>query len=141
LVNNLHQTENQDIKAMMQNFISSGKKALAIAGLIVLAYLILDLNHRVSDLVRITSERDTMATEVYNIQQTEQVLQTQIAYANSDAAVEKWAREDAFMARPGEHPIVMLPDDKYTPSPEPTQQVTQEVLQNWQIWSELFFSR
>ncbi len=125
----------------MQNLTSTGKKVLAALGLIIIAYLILDLNYRISELVRLTSERDAMATSVYEIKQTEAFLESQIAYANSDAAVEKWAREDAFMARPGEHPIIMLPDPKFTPQPTPIPVATREVYQNWQIWGELFFGR
>lgn len=126
---------------MMQNFISSGKKALAVLGLIVIAYLILDMNHRVEDLLRLTAERDVMATQVLIVQQTEQALQTQIAFANSDAAVEKWAREEAFMARPGEQAIIMLPDKNFTPEPTPKPIATQKVYQNWEVWAAVFFNR
>jgi len=126
---------------MMQNFISSGKKALAVLGLIFVAYLILDMNHRVEDLLRLTSERDLIATQVLVVQQTEQALQTQIAFANSDAAVEKWAREEAFMARPGDQAIIMLPDKSYTPEATPRPVATQQVYQNWEVWAAVFFNR
>lgn len=141
LVSILHRSINQGINTHMQNLSSSGKKALAALGLVIIAYMVLDMNHRVAELVRLTSERDSMATQVYEIKQTQAFLESQIAYANSDAAVEEWAREDAFMARPGEHPIIMLPDSKYTPQPTVAPIVTQEVYQNWQIWGELFFGR
>jgi cell division protein FtsB len=125
----------------MQNFMASGRKILAVLGLVVLAYMVLDLNHRVSELMRLTSERDAMATEVSQIKQTQAFLESEIAYANSDAAVEKWAREDAYMARPGEHPIIMMPDPKYTPQPTVEPVTTPVMLENWQIWGELFFGQ
>jgi cell division protein FtsB len=128
-------------KTDMENMKLTGKKILAVFGLVILAYLILDLNHRVSELMRLTSERDALATSVAEVKQTQSFLESQIAYANSDAAVEKWAREDASMARAGDHPVVMLPDPKYTPQPTPTLVVTQVVMQNWQIWGELFFGQ
>jgi len=123
----------------LQKFFSSGKKVLAIVGLILIAYLLLDLNHRVEELIRLSSEREVMATQVAVVKQTEVMLQTQIAYANSDAAVEKWAREEAFLARPGDHPIIMLPDPSYQPTIEPTPVVTVEPVDNWQVWALLFF--
>ena len=126
---------------MMQNYISSGKKALAVLGLIFVAYLLLDMNHRVEDHLRLSAERDSMATQVLVVKNTEQALQTQIAFANSDAAVEKWAREEAFMARPGDHPIVMLPDKNYIPQPTPETIATQQVYQNWEVWAAVFFSQ
>ncbi len=126
---------------MMQNFISSGKKALAVLGLIFIAYLLLDLNHRVEEYLRLSAERDTMATQVLIVKNTEQALQTQIAYANSDAAVEKWAREEAFMARPGDHPVVMLPDKNFTPQPTPEVIATPQAYQNWEVWAAVFFSQ
>lgn len=119
--------------------LSSSKKILAAAGLIFLAFLILDFNNRVEELFRLSAERDAMATEVADFRTTEQALQTQIAYANSDAAAEKWAREEAFMARPGDKPIIMLPDPKFTPQPTPEPIVTPMVVSNWQVWGLLFF--
>ena len=89
---------------------SGSKKILAAAGLIFLAFLILDFNNRVEELFRLSAERDMMSTQVSELRVTEQSVQTQIAYAYSDAAAEKWAREEAFMARPGDKPIIMLPD-------------------------------
>jgi cell division protein FtsB len=125
----------------MQNMMTSGKKIVAVLGLVILAYLVLDLNHRISELMRLTAERDAMATEVYNIKQTESFLESQIAYANSDSAVEEWAREEAFMARSGDHPIMMLPDPKFTPQPTPEPVTTPVIYQNYQIWGELFFGQ
>ncbi len=125
----------------MKSYISSGKKALAVLGLIILAYLLLDMNNRVETYLRLSAERDVIATQVAVLKTTEQALQTQISFANSDAAVEKWAREEAFMARPGDHPIIMIPDKNYTPQPTPQAIATKEVLQNWQVWAAVFFNQ
>jgi len=120
-------------------FFSRQKKILAAFGLVFLAFLILDLNHRIEELFRLTAERDSMATEVAQLHQTEQSLQTAIAYGYSDAAAEEWAREEAFMARPGDQPIILVPDPKYTPLPTPVVEPTPLAYQNWQIWGLLFF--
>lgn len=137
----MHHSHNQGITTHMQNLTSTGKKALAALGLIILAYMVLDINHRVAELVRITAERDMMATSVFEVKETQAFLESEIAFANSDAAVEAWAREDAFMARPGEHPVIMLPDPNFTPVPTPIPVAEKVVLENWQIWGELFFGR
>ena len=119
--------------------LSRSKKIFAAAGLVFLAFLILDFNSRVEDYFMLSAERDVKATEVAELRITEQALQTQIAYANSDAAVEKWAREEAFLARPGDEPIIMLPDPQFTPQPTPIPEVTQVVVSNWEVWGLLFF--
>jgi len=118
---------------------SKSKKILAALGLVFLAFLILDLNSRIEELFRLSAERDAMATKVLVLEQTQQALETRIAYANSDAAVEKWAREDAFMARPGDKPIIMLPDPKFTPLATPVVEPTQIPYKNWEVWGLLFF--
>jgi cell division protein FtsB len=125
----------------MKPFFSNSKKAFAVVGLIILAYLLLDLNHRVDNYFQLSSERVVVRTQVSLLQATEQSLQTQIAYANSDAAVEKWAREDAFMARPGDHPIIMLPDPNYQPTPTPVPTKQSVETENWEIWAVLFFGK
>lgn len=120
---------------------TSGKKILAVLGLVVLAYMVLDLNHRISELMQLTADRDAMATEVYTVKQTEAYLEAQIAYANSDSAVEEWAREEAFMAKSGDHPIMMMPDPNFTPQPTPVAREAPVVYQNYEIWGELFFGQ
>jgi hypothetical protein len=45
------------------------------------------------------------------------------------------------MARPGDEPIIMLPDPNFTPSPTPEIVMTPEVVSNWQVWGLLFFSQ
>ncbi len=118
---------------------SKSKKIIAAIGLIFLAFLILDFNNRVEELFRLSAERNMMATQVAELKGTESVMQTRIAYANSDAAAEKWAREEAFMARPGDEPIIMLPDPNFTPQPTPQLIFTPVVVSNWQVWGLLFF--
>jgi hypothetical protein len=66
--------------------LSRSKKIFAAAGLIFLAFLILDFNNRVEELFRLSAERDMMATQVSELRATEGVLQTQIVYANSDGS-------------------------------------------------------
>jgi cell division protein FtsB len=118
---------------------SKSKKIIAAVGLIFLAFLILDFNNRVEELFRLSAERNMMTTQVAELKGTESVMQTRIAYANSDAAAEKWAREEAFMARPGDEPIIMLPDPNFTPQPTPQLIFTPVVVSNWQVWGLLFF--
>ena len=122
---------------MRPNF--SWKYAFIIAGVVALAYLILDFNNRVATLQRLSAQRDVVASEVSSLKTTQSALQTAIAYATSDPAVMKWAYEEGNMVRPGDNPIVPLAQTAITPAPTPRPQVVRQEVPNWQLWIWLFF--
>jgi cell division protein FtsB len=117
------------------------KRILIIAGLVLLFFLMVDLNSRLNDLYRLTRERDSMRTEISNLTSTAAGLETQIAFATSELAVEKWAREEGMMVRPGDQLIVPIPPADATPMPVIVQQTEQAPLENWQVWWALFFGK
>jgi cell division protein FtsB len=114
------------------------KRLLIIVIVVVFGFLLMDLNGRLMELSRISDQRDMMMTEVANLQGTENALKEQIDYAESDMAVEKWAREEGHMARPGDEVVIPLPPKDATPLPPqvPTMAVTP--VKNWEIWRTLF---
>ncbi len=115
------------------------KRIFVVAGLVLLFLLMVDLNTRLSDLYRLTRERDSMRTEIAELTSTAVTLQTQIAFATSDVAVEEWAREEGMMVRPGDQLIVPIAPEDATPMPVVPTQVPQAALKNWQVWWALFF--
>lgn len=114
------------------------KKIGFAVAIVVLFLLVMDLNNRLNELSRLSSERNDEATVVSNLQQTLGVLNTQIAYATSDAAVEEWAYGEGHMVRPGENLIIPLEPEGATQAPlvVPTQETTP--VSNWAIWMALF---
>ncbi len=118
------------------------KKHLAIAGLLVLfVFMMMDLNSRLSELSRLTAQRNVIRTEVYQLTQTEMGLQKQIAFATSEVAVEEWAREQGHMALPGDQVVVPLPPGEVTPVPIVPTVVMPTPAENWEIWRVLFFGK
>jgi cell division protein FtsB len=115
------------------------KRIIVVAGLVLLFFLMVDLNTRLNDLYRLTRERDSMRTEIANLTATAVGLETQIAYATSDAAVEQWAREEGMLVRPGDQLIVPIAPADATPVPVVALQATQPAMKNWQVWWALFF--
>ena len=82
----------------------------------------MNLNSRLGEYFRLSSERDKLSSEVNDLTRPEVALDTQVAYATSDRAVEDWARNDAHLARPGDKLIIpVTPVDQ---TPVPVQQVT-----------------
>jgi cell division protein FtsB len=116
----------------------SWKYALIIVGMFVLAYLVMDFNNRMAALRRLSTQKEGVTQQLAGQMQTQAYLQTQIAYATSDAAVEQWAYEEGDMVRPGDVPVVPLPPSVGTPMPTPTRVVVVTPVANWQFWLWLF---
>jgi cell division protein FtsB len=116
------------------------KIGFAVAA-VILFFLVMDLNTRLNELSRLTSQRNDAETVEANLQQTVYVLNTQIGYATSEAAVEEWAYEEGHMVRPGENLIIPLEPSGATQVPLEiaTPQVTQ--VSNWLIWKALFLGQ
>jgi hypothetical protein len=113
--------------------------ALVISGIVVLALLVVDFNQRMAALRNLSVQKVSVSARLAGLQQTQVSLQTQIAYATSDAAVEDWAYVEGNMVRPGDNPVVPLPPPGSTPAPTPTPRVVVQKVENWQMWMWLFF--
>jgi hypothetical protein len=115
--------------------LQGNKKPLLIFGGVILAvFLLMDLNARVAEFFSVTSQRDKVGTEVAHLWLTQQVLNTQLAYAHSEAAVEEWAREEGYLVRPGDIRVVPLSAGAITPTPMSTPIPPPVFADNWEIW-------
>jgi cell division protein FtsB len=116
----------------------SWKYALAILGVVLLAYLVMDFNSRMSELRRLSVQKERVAAEVTSLARTQYALQTQIAYATTDAAVLEYAYSDGNLVRPGDIPVVPVAPPGSTPAPTPTPVIERPVVSNWEMWLWLF---
>jgi hypothetical protein len=98
------------------------------------------LSARFNELSKLSDQNNFMQTEVAALKITEYFIETQIAYATSEVAVEEYAREQGYMVKPGEVLVVPISENQITPTPYvlPTQE--SESVPNWKIWYQLFFS-
>lgn len=114
------------------------QQIILIVVLLLLALVFASLNQRISQNIRLTTQRDQLSTQVMQLTATVQALETRKAYITSEAAVEEFAR-DRRMIREGDVLVVPLtPVGKPTPTPLgfPTPQPPP---QNWEVWWALFF--
>lgn len=125
----------------MKSLWDARKKIIGLAALILLVMLMMNINSRVSEYFRLSSERDTLSTEVGYLQMTKMSLETQVGYATSDQAVEDWARKEAHLAKPGDQVIIPLTPASQTLQPQVTPTPTPQKVENWQVWWALFFDR
>ena len=99
----------------------------------------LGLNARLSEFFRLTGQKNEMQARIDGLEATREALQTQIAYADSDKAVEEWARTYERDVLPGDIPIIPHPAQEVTPEYNYVDTPQPDEAQKWLIWWELFF--
>ena len=115
------------------------RRVAVIIGILMLVFIVLEFNRRLEELNMLNEQSELVQLQATQAVQTQLALQTQVAYAGSDAAVEEWARTDGHYIRDGDLPVVPLgqpgsaPIAASTPAPIPTQPA------NWEVWWKLFF--
>jgi len=112
------------------------KVGLAVAA-VILFFLVLDLNNRLNELSRLSEQENKALIVVAELQTTLVFLETQVAFANSEGAVEQWAYNEGHMARPGEKIIIPLSPAGTTPQPIFESIPIPTSVPNWQIWLAL----
>lgn len=123
----------------MKSFPISRRQIFAVILFLLFVLLVMDLNNRVTELFRLTSQRDTIRADVVDAKRTEQAYVTRVAYATSDAAVADWAYEDAHKSLPGDNMVKPQPEKNYTPPAPTVVAVTPVPVETWEVWRALFF--
>jgi len=110
-------------------------------GIVTLVFVVLEFNRRLEELKLLNERTEFVRTQATQIMQTQVALQTVVAYANSTASVDEWARTDGHYIKDGDLPVVPVgaagdqPIEKDSPIPTPTP------MQNWEVWWQLFFGK
>jgi cell division protein FtsB len=115
------------------------KKIIGVTAIALLMLMMTSLNSRLSEYFRLSGERDKLSTSVSSLYATRAALETQVAYATSDQAVEDWARNEAHMSRPGDQVIVPIAPVVITAAPTVVTTLTVRSVENWEVWWALFF--
>jgi len=84
------------------------KMFLLIGMILTFVILMMDLDSRVSQLFRLSDQRDQAATEVSKLQATKVEMQRQVEFAKSDVAAGIWARNEN-MGKPGDRLLKPYP--------------------------------
>jgi hypothetical protein len=125
----------------MSNVLVNFRRIAIFLGVFVVIFLVVEFNARLEELHRLNNQRDETRVLATQAAQTLLALQTQAAYAESTAAVEKWARTEGHYAKEGEQPVVPVGQPGSAPvivAPPPP---TPTPLKNWEIWWKLFFDK
>jgi hypothetical protein len=113
-------------------------QVLLVVGLAAGLLIMLDFNRRQAEAQRLEADRDRVATEVAQLQWEHDALQTQVAYATTDAAVVEWAHEHGKLVQPDEVLVVpLVPSPGPTAAPPPA--TPPPLPAAWVLWWNLFF--
>jgi hypothetical protein len=125
----------------MSNIPLPVRRVAAIIGILMLVFIVLEFNRRLEQLKTLDGQYEFMLAQATQAVQTQAALNTQVAYAGSNSAVEEWARVDGHYVQDGDLPVVPIgqpgvaPIEASTPAPTPTP------MQNWEVWWGLFFGK
>ncbi|OGO16669.1 MAG: hypothetical protein A2Z14_00995 [Chloroflexi bacterium RBG_16_48_8] len=110
--------------------------------LLVLGALVLgDLNQRMADTRRLDDETTLLEAELERLEEENASLENEIAIANTEEYVERWAHQEAKRVREGEVLVILIgPEDEEDDSglpaePEPP------VLNNLEVWLKLLIGK
>jgi len=110
-----------------------------VVSLFILFIMVLGLNSRLSEYLRLSSQKDEMDERIIRLESTRVALETQIAFADSDKSVEEWARTYERKVLPGDQVIIPLPPGNITQEVNYLATPIPSDLENWQIWWNLLF--
>ena len=122
----------------MDKFSINWQRVGIFAGIAILVMIVIEFNARLDELNQLSDEVKPYRAQATQAMQTQVALQTQAAYAGSDAAAEGAAR-DSHMIQPGDIPVVPFGDENSPPISTPTPAPPPTPQPNWQVWWNLFF--
>lgn len=108
------------------------KKAIFITVVLVLLLIINNLSHSIYDLWQKQDVLTEAQKELEEEKLKNQKLKAGLSYVVTEEFIEEKARNNLFLAKPGEQQVVI-------PKKEETKEEEKPQLPNWQQWLELFF--
>ncbi|UYN89174.1 MAG: hypothetical protein KIT08_08740 [Anaerolineales bacterium] len=124
---------------MLRNLSFDMRRLWMGIGIIALLIVLFGFSRRIAEFSRLSDQLEREQAVITQMAATQQVLQDRITYANSDAAVEAWAREQGRWARPGDFPVIPLPPADFTPSAPTPEAQFDSALSNFDTWWNWFF--
>ncbi|MBV6402982.1 MAG: hypothetical protein CNIPEHKO_03304 [Anaerolineales bacterium] len=115
------------------------RRVATIIGIVALVFIVLEFNRRLEEMNLLNKQYQLVQQQATQAVQTQTALQTQVAFAASDGAVDEWARTDGHYVQEGDLPVVPLGQPGVAPVELSTPAPTATPMTNMQIWWDLFF--
>ena len=115
------------------------RRVVMFVGILILVLMVVDFNARLEELNLLRKHAQGLAEQATQAVQTQLALQTQVAYAGSDQAVEDWARTEGHMVQPDDQAVIPVQQPGTAPIQQPSPTPAPTPMANWQVWWTLFF--
>ena|SRR5438445_536958 len=115
------------------------RKMLAAGTGLAVLYLVLLTGQRALEAYRINQEVDTARHEIEALRARNIELQEELSSGRADEDVERIARDELGLARPGDQPIVLVWPDGSAKKPTDRAGARSAAEPNWRTWLRLFF--
>lgn len=114
-------------------------RLLAVAGLVVLGYFLFSLSDLVMSKHRLDERLTSLQSEVSSLEARSKDLEREVAWLQTDEALEALAREQLGWVKPGETGVVVMsPTPEAISSSVPSTKVRVSREPNWERWWHLF---
>lgn len=117
------------------------RRVAVFVGVLILVLMVIDFNARLQELNTLRKHAGTLSTQATEGVQTQTALQTEVAYAGSNQAVEDWARGEGHYIQPQDQPVIPVGQQGSAPIQTPIPTAVPTPMANWQIWWNLFFGQ
>ncbi len=114
----------------------------AVLAVPVVLYALVATGQKALDNYRLNREADGLRAEVVALRAENIALQKDIEFARGDTAIEKIAREQLGLVKPGDHPLAFAGDTAPSTTPPaagPTRSEGETPPPPWRQWFNLFF--
>jgi cell division protein FtsB len=123
----------------------SGVQVMFAITLAVGLLLAINFSSRIAAGKPLLDAYDKVNAEIQALRLEQATLSAELEYVKSEAYIERWARDNGKMVRPGERLIVPVPAGTVAPTASPVVNVEQQfesgipTAEPWQVWWGLFF--
>jgi hypothetical protein len=125
----------------MERWPINPRRVVIFVGILILFLMVVDFNSRLEELNLLKNHASSLGAQATEAVQTQIALQTQVAYASSDQAVEDWARGEGHYVQPEDQPVVPVGQPGTAPVQAPSPTPIPTPMPNWQVWWNLFFGQ
>ena len=110
--------------------------------LLILGALVLgDLNQRMADARRLDHDTELLEDELNRLEEENDLFEAEIAVANTEAYVERWAHQEARMVREGEVLVILIGPEGEERVSGPSSEADAPVSSNFEEWLNLILGR
>jgi len=114
------------------------RRLLAFATTLITLYLVLLTGQRALEAYRVQQEVNGMRQEIETLRARNIALQNELSSGRLDEEMERIARQELGLARPGDKPIVLVWPDRSSSTSPVLPPFPQDVEPNWMRWLRLF---